>query len=77
MDTEATPSREPGPLLTAAEAAILLLAVFFLVSWGLLTWWRASGGQSLPVWLAASTVPASVLLVPLLALPNPWRRKMP
>lgn len=40
MDTEATQSREPGPVLTAAEAAILLLAAFFLASWGLLSWWR-------------------------------------
>jgi len=63
MDTEATPSREPGPVLTAAEAAILLLAVFFLVSWGLLTWWRVPQGQSVWVWLIASTVPALLLLV--------------
>lgn len=63
MDTEATPSRAPGPLLTAAEAAILVLAAFFLMSWGLLTWWSATQGQSVWVWLIASTVPASVLLV--------------
>lgn len=60
MDTEATPSREPGPLLTAAEAAVLVLAAFFLASWGLLSWWKASGGESVLVWSAARTVPAAL-----------------
>ncbi len=59
---EATAERQSRPLLTAAEAAILVLAAFFLASWGLLSWWKATQGQSVWVWLIASTVPAILLL---------------
>lgn len=57
------PEGESRPLLTAVEAALLVLAAFFLASCGLLSWWRGSGGESLLVWFAASTIPAAVLLV--------------
>ncbi len=63
MGTCCPPEGESKPPLTAAEAAILVLAAFFLVSWGLLSWWSATQGQSVWAWLIASTVPALLLLV--------------
>ncbi len=63
MSVSPTPARGPRPLLTAVEAALLVLAVFFLASWGLLSWWRGSGGESVWVWLIASTMPALLLFV--------------
>ena len=44
MGIDAAPEHEPRALLTAVEAALLVLAAFFLASWGMLSWWRASGG---------------------------------
>ena len=41
MSASPTPARSPRPLLTAVEAAVLVLAAFFFVSWGLLSWWSA------------------------------------
>lgn len=83
MGTCCPPEGESKPPLTAAEAAILVLAAFFLVSWGLLSWRRATGAESLPIWSAPSVVREAgrsardgrAARDPLPELPDPWRRK--